>query len=263
MSRIINATSVLLNERNRPYIEALAADLRLISAKIHFIDQIVVRGGCILDIIYNLKPNDIDLFYSAKENRKWITQCRCDEIRSLIRPLSFKYIAKRAIDLENSYEKEPALDPVTRTVGLFSFHADYVSMLALDQDGQIWTNMDALRYIQSKVYEINYAGFLPWAYFPHRNDNHHYYSFFCYQLIRGIGYIRKRDLAPGARFMEIVRYAPILVERGIKEVDPRKFQKYASKKGLTLKVVKKFLETQHLGKESQKIYRAFAKLLGN
>lgn len=261
MTNIINATKILVTPDNEAKIDELTYDLQLLKKGVTQLDQIVIRGGCVLDVLHNLEPNDIDLFYSIKENGKYVTECRCDIIRSLMKHLPFKYFSQKNIDLENSYEKEPMFGPIERTVGLFSFHSDYNSMLALDEEGQIWTNTDTLKYIKDGIYEVNYAGFLPWAYFPQKNDNHHYYSFFCYQLIRGIAHIMKRDLKPGPTFLDIVEHAPLLVPRGIKEVDVRKFHKLAKKKNLTFRKVEDFLTLLPDIENKQLIFKALQALL--
>lgn len=262
MSNIINATSVFVSEKNKNVVDKIAVDLSLIKRKLPEIERIIVRGGCVFDVIHNFEPNDIDLFYAIKEEGTFITECRCKMIRKIIETVPFRYFDIGRIDLENSFEKEPAFEPIERTVGFFSFHTDYTSMLALDENGDIWTNTDALEFILKGIYEVRYEGFVPWAYFPNKNDNHHYYSFFCYKLIRGVAHIAKRNLHPGPKFTEILHHAPTLIQNGLQERDQSKFIKYARKKNLDFPKARKFIGSLNLNRNhSRAIETAFKTIL--
>lgn len=239
---VINATSVLKSQANENLISLVSYDLSLISEKIPQIKQIVLRGGAAVDIISGNQPNDFDLFYTYKINKKLTKKCVCNSIRNKIKGLPLKYLKSKDIDLENSFEKEPRLDPISRTVGLFSFHTDYSSQFAIDKYGHVWTNIDALRYHTNGIYEVCYESFLPWAYFPREGDSQNYWSFQAYMLIRGIGYTSTRNLIPGEKFMRMFGEYYRILKNGRKATAITGFQKYAKNKIKTHQNFISFLE---------------------
>ncbi|WKZ30092.1 MAG: hypothetical protein QY314_04810 [Candidatus Dojkabacteria bacterium] len=137
---IINATTRLVSSQNSAIVSAIANDLQKINRAVPHIVDIICRGGCAIDVISGLEPNDVDLFYTYKENGQLATECKCDEVRAAFKNIEFSYFSGRDIDVENAYEKEPRLSPIERTVGVFSFHTEYNSQFAIDAElryGQI------------------------------------------------------------------------------------------------------------------------------
>ena len=139
---VINATSVLKDKDNERNIALVAADLTTITQRIPQIKQIVLRGGGAIDVVSGKEPNDIDLFYSYFVNGKKIKKCVCEKIKNKMTGMSFQYLKDKEIDLENTYAKEPRLDPINSTVGLFTYHTDYNSQLASYKNARVVTNTD-------------------------------------------------------------------------------------------------------------------------
>jgi hypothetical protein len=227
---ILNISSIVINDNNREKVEKISSDLQLIKQQVPAIDKIVVRGGCAIDVIMGLEPNDVDLFYSYFEDGVHSSKCRCEEIKQQINDLPFKYFSEKDIDLENSYEKEPMLDPIERTVSIFSFHTDFNSMFVIDEDGQIWSNRESLNAYLTNTFEVRYEGCLPWPYFPHEGDSQEYFSFLTYVMIRGIGYILKRNLKVGDKFHDLIKQSPFIISKGLNAHPKEKFREYAGKK---------------------------------
>lgn len=258
---VINATSALKNQTNENLISLVSYDLSLISEKIPQIKQIVLRGGAAVDIISGNQPNDFDLFYTYKTGDKLTKKCVCKSIRNKIKDLPFKCLKSKDIDLENSYEKEPRFNPIKRTVGQFSFHTEYNSQFAIDKDGQIWTNIDALKYHTNGIYEVCYENFLPWAYFPRKGDSQNYWSFQAYMLIRGIGYITTRNLTPGEKFMRMFNEYNRVIKSGLRATGLTGFQEYAKSKIKTHQNFISFLE-KYIDKSTWgEIMLSFSKIL--
>src|SRR3989344_6698255 len=170
-----------LTEKQEKTIKAVAHDLTTITDAIRGI-EIVIRGGFIPDLLLGTEARDIDLFYCITDRKGYYsTICHCDEIRAQIDKLKLLYIGKKyEYDLENSFEKEPRLKPIERTVGFFSYHTDWFSMFCIDKNGDIWTNIKTYDYLKNNNFEIRYEGSLPWAYYRRVTDSNDYYvSFVC------------------------------------------------------------------------------------
>lgn len=259
---IIDATSVLSSAINKNRIDAIAKDLSLITQEIPRITNIVLRGGAALDAIYNLDPNDVDLFYSHKgpegENS---SECICEDLRTKLGNLSFNYFDKSNIDLENSFEKEPKLNPIDRTVGYFSYHTEYNSQFAIDNKGSIWTNAEALYFHQKRIYEIRFEGFFPWAHFPREGDSKNYFAFHTNILIRAISYINKRELEPGPKTLLLLENAEYILEKSIEAKGLDYFKNHAiskikSKENL-LRFVDKFMNERKFNKANGILLKLF------
>ncbi len=259
---IINATSILVNSTNQKNIQAIGKDLHSIKIKSKNIHEIVARGGCTIDAISSIEPNDIDLLYSYRsKNGLMTTSCVCEKIQEDINNLKFLYFKNKEIDLENSFEKEPKLPPVEKAVGFFSFHTDYHSQFIIDEKSQIWTNRDALKYFLNNIYEIRYEGFSPWAYFPRQTDSNNYWAFHLYILIRGIGYVLKRNLVPGVKFMTLLDEADYLMAMSIRQKDINEFRKYAKNKIKNRKNLDTFLNKFTQEPERNRLRKLFYKLI--
>lgn len=254
---IVNASNELLNNSNRKTINRIANDLKLITASIPQIDNIVLRGGAAVDILSNIEPNDVDLLYSYLSEGKHTFDCVCKKVRDAIQNLNFEYINLKNLDLENVYEKEPRLNPIERSVGIFSYHTEYYSQFVIDMNGCVWTNAIALDHYKNKQYEIRYEGFLPWAYFPQDTDTHDYWGFYTSIILRGIGYISKRDLVPGPNFMWLFKEYEYIIPKGIRILGLEKLRAYALSKIKNQKTFLKFLNDFIDSGEHKKVLEVF------
>ena len=254
---IIDVTNELLTKKIE-HIDVLAHDLRLIRKAIPELSSIVLRGGGAYDLLLGLEPSDIDLFYAFADNS---TECKCEAIQSVINVLPLKYIKGKDVDLENSYEKEPRLSPIERTVGHFSYHSDYNSMFVIDEEGRVWTNIRSLDYFKQGVYEINYAGFLPWAYYPHTGDSHNYFAFYCYITIRGLGYVIKRNLKVGPLFKELLSESRYILSQCLLVEDPARIRKYRDKKIPDKQKAYTFIANLDFGESSVEVRKALLDLM--
>lgn len=230
MTQIVNATiDIPLQVQQMEIIRDVADDLLVIQKSIPQIAEIVVRGGFFADIYYSKTPSDIDLFYSLKGKDRSI--CYCDEIRNVIDTLNLRVIKKLYLyDLENSYEKEPMLQPIERSVGFFSYHTDWLSMFCINPQSEIWTNTRSLELLRNGVHEIRYEGFIPWAFYPKSTDANNYFLLLAYEIVRGLAHIKRRGLKPGPHFVEHMSRWDFLVAK-VKEYQLYdKLDRYAKSK---------------------------------
>lgn len=223
---IIDVTDKL-DVKVRDKVAKAAADLKEIKKEEPRIRSLVLRGGAVVDLLLAVEPNDFDLFYSFEENGETVKACRCDEVRAAASKASLSYFDKHKIDLENSYEKEPTAEPVVRTCGLISFHVDTFSMFCIDDEGRVWTNVETWDHFQGSVYEVRYEGLLPWAYFPREKDSNNYYYSLLHGIVRGVGYIGKRDLVAGAKFKVLVAHTPYFLAMSAEQTDLSSVRQYA------------------------------------
>jgi hypothetical protein len=174
-----------LNQKQKQIFEELATELKTIELHINYIDEIVARGGYILDVIFEAEPNDVDLFYSLKEH----AICKCKEIKKEIKKLNLTLINSKKVDLGHILEGEIYFSPIEKVVGPFSHHIDIPSMICLDSKGNIWGNKNTLYCIQNKMHEINYLPWLMHFHFPYSPDNIYYrtfYTSYCRLSVRGL-----------------------------------------------------------------------------
>lgn len=226
---VIDVTDKLDNSVQQK-LRLISHDLLAIKTLEPRVRQLLLRGGAVVDLLFRLEPNDFDLFYSFEEGGKTIEACRCDEVRKAVDHADFKYFDKTRIDLENSYEKEPKGEPLERTCDLISFHKDYISMFVVDEEGRVWTNIQSWDNYMNRVYEVRYEGFLPWAYFPHENDVDNYYSAFARSIVRGVGYIAKRNLSAGESFKVLLAHTPYYFDKTFEQTDPQRLRDFALSK---------------------------------
>lgn len=261
MQYIINATSVLKTPQNSKTIELIAKDLILIQKNIPQISEIILGGGAALDTAMGIEPNDIDLMYSYIINGKETSNCMCDQIYKEISKLDLSYFKDKDIDLNNSFEDARCLPPMEVAIGQFSSHCDYISQFAIDKDGEIWTNIDALRDYLYKIYEVRWEGVAVWGFFPHKKDSHNYWAMQVFQIIRGIGYITKRNLIPGERFMRMLSEYKHLITQAVKEIGIDDFQDYAKKKVKTKENFLKFVQAYVPIEEQDNFKKYFKEIL--
>ncbi len=233
---VIDVTNQVDNKFSKS-LNLIAQDLESIVNLESRIRQIVLRGGAVVDLLLGLEPNDYDLFYSYEENGKTIEECRCSDVQKAVDKTKFSYFDKQKVELENSYEKEPKAEPIERTCDLISFHTSSVNMFCVDQKGHVWTNKETWSQFQNNICEIRYEGMLPWAYFPRPNDSHDYFAFMCYEIIRSLSYLSKRNFNAGPKLTILLEHAPYFVEHGILRKGQEGFKKYSKGKGVTKEAI--------------------------
>jgi hypothetical protein len=180
----------------------LAREIAKIKQLIPEVDVCVVRGGAVLDTILGLQFDDIDIFYNLKQ---FDGSCQCQRIKKLVLENGIFSDFHGNVDFENSQEKQPGRDPITQTVGFFSYHTENISMLCIDQHGRLWSNPEAVRDIRSKVYEMRFEGLVMWRSFPKVKDSETLYGLLCRNIGRAISYMDKRSLVPGENTINFFR----------------------------------------------------------
>ncbi|MFH1601793.1 MAG: hypothetical protein ABIB61_02430 [Candidatus Shapirobacteria bacterium] len=259
---IFDCTKALkLSKTKKTNLKFVSLDLEQIKKRVPEIEKIVVRGGFVADLILGCSPCDIDLFYQIKDKKtgEYSKKCHCSEIKKAIRKINFKIFDWNEIDLENSFEKPPLFDLIERTLGVFSYHTDFLSMFCIDEHGKIWSNKDSFYCLKNKILELNYAGFVPWSYFRKKHENFDFYSFPLYVITRGLAHISRRDLKPGKNFRLLLKQTPFLLANAKRGRDYKHVQNYMQKKLANVdyqKVIK-----QVLGRGSSRVIKSFQEIL--
>jgi hypothetical protein len=252
---IIDVTEKLSPEI-RAQLLRIAADLRAIMSQEGRIDKIVLRGGAVVDLLLGRQPLDYDLFYCLKgsDNQSHPGACGCDEVTLAVSRSDLKYFKRGKIDIENSKDKEPRLNPIERTCGLLSYHTDVISMMCVDSEGGLWANKEAWIDFNSRVYNLRFAGWLPWAYYPAPTDTPNFYHFYAGCLVRGLGYVARRDLEMGDSFVEALAYLPYFLGEIEADMGSDKLRGYAAAKwvGLVPKIIEQ-IEDLHLANAAEVI----------
>lgn len=206
----------------------------------------VIRGGAVVDALLGRRPNDIDLYYDVTDRAKFVNACLCQDIMSMSKEQKLfpNYIDK--VDAEGSFEKDPFGQPVDQTCGLFSYHTDYISMLALRHDGQLFANKQGWEHLQSRIFEQRFEGELFWRNYPRPGDHQTLYGSMLADLVRLINYTVTRQLSLGPRAKEFAGHWEQLTEQVTTDGrDIASVQRFAKKK-LKLAIIAKFYETNTL-----------------
>lgn len=232
-------------------------------AKIKSLDsnilEVGVAGGFIIDTILGLVPNDLDIKYRIKKDSGKIDpSCRCDYIRSLVNQTDLPKLYK--VDVGHIMdEKHPEGVSINyEHVGPFSLHTEYYSMWVLDQDARVWTNRVAYKDYLNGVYNTHTLGLLAWVY--HKNRS--YYDVLAVHLIRGLGYIKKRDLKVGDTFrFYLDNCGEIFSKFEKEEFDHKGLRKYFSKKVGSLSELEQLINKSSV-RNSDAVFKVIKDYLG-
>lgn len=214
-----------LSKSQLKIIKDLAQELKLIEERLPFIKEIVARGGFILDTLFGVPPNDIDLFYSLKtwQSPRW-QGCRCEEIKSKILKLNLPLSSTRKIDTGHILKGEIYLDPIQKITGPFSHHIDVPSMVCLTSTGDLWSNQEALNCIQTKTHEIRFDGWLQHTFYPYSDQKPNFPTGYAkIVIVRGLRMIHtKKYKAVGPNFRYMVENCPEVLDAIVKSRDLQK-----------------------------------------
>lgn len=189
-------------------LKQLALELGTIEKGIPEIDQIIARGGFLLDTILGATPNDIDLFYSLEFPKSLGWQgCKCDEIKAEIKKLNLPLTGSRKVDLGHILEGEIFFPPIEKCLGPFSHHIEMCTLLCLDSKGDLWTTEKAIYYLKNRIEENRPDAFLQHAYYPY-SDNPYYLNpntSYIRRVVRGLRMIHtKKYTGVGPNFLEFL-----------------------------------------------------------
>ncbi len=195
-----------LTKKQKQLLSDLAHDLTLIKKSASFLDDIVVRGGFLLDVLLNSEPFDVDLLYTTKEQiGKLFSKCRCEELRNAVKDLDFKVMVKKyEIDFGHFGLGELYMSPTDKTVGFHSHQKEINSQLSLDSDGRLWSNARSIQGIKDKVHEVRFEGWLLYPYFIREFPHIDYYFNFTSMCLRGLKMIytkKYKSVGPNYRNM--------------------------------------------------------------
>lgn len=247
---VIDITDQLDSKLAEP-LKLIAQDLQAIVGLEPRVRQIVLRGGAVVDLLLGLEPNDYDLFYSFEEDGKTIEDCRCSDVQKAVDVAEFKHFDAKKVELENAYEKEPKAEPIERTCDLISFHTSSVNMFCIDEEGHVWTNTETWQQFQNNICEIRYEGMLPWAYFPRPNDSHDFYAFMCFEIIRSVSYLAKRNFDAGPKLTILFEHAAYFAQHGIERKGAGGFASYAKSKHVDALAIEKVVSKLKVDKPAK------------
>lgn len=192
----------------------VAAHLKKIRSFDKSISEIGIAGGFVLDTMLGLDPSDIDLKYAMRDNDgNFITTCKCDYVRTLVDKVCLGKDFR--VDIGNIKENNNDIfdSIVDKQVSILSHHPEYISQFSLDEDGRIWGNIDSLNDFNNKIYNPRTEGLMAWI----SHEGKTYYEALAILLIRGFGYIKKRDLRMGEKFKYYMSITPKIFEIYSKE----------------------------------------------
>ena len=172
----------------------------------------------------------IDLFYSLKKwkHKDW-PGCECTKINGLITKLKLPTFDSRKIYLGHILEGEIYFSPIEKTVGPFSHHIDVPDMLCIDSNGNLWGNDEALHFINNKIGEIRFDGWIQHPYFPYSPEDPfygNYVAFYTYQILRELRMIYTKNYkAVGPNMKLFFQVSQPIIKAAIKDEKVRDYIK--------------------------------------
>ena len=229
-----------LTPRQNEILDFVVDQLKEIKKLDKHIRDLAIAGGFIVDAFYNINPSDLDVRYSITDEKgKLIPNCKCDYIRNLVNKTELPN--KYEVDLGNILESGfcPNNSILEKHLGVFSHHTDYISQFILDYKGNIWANSDSFSALINKEYEIRYAGFSVWTTFR----GYEFYPLYAGFILRGLGYVCKRDLSIGANYRMLLEQYPWILENlNLDETEKQKYANYFYKKVRSINNLKELLK---------------------
>ena len=182
-----------------------------------------IVGGYLRDIALNAKPNDCDVVFQGYQlNQPGIVEAvREAEKRLGIEPYP-------EWDFENAMATGMCDDFVENTIGKYSHHTDYLTVLLLDTDGRLFiTEEQTVSDIENKVYDLRFAGIEVWA--THRGEGRTYASCIVGDLTRGLYLCSRLNLKQSAIVTFLLQNFDSFFEQ-LEEADQQMRRAYWKKK---------------------------------
>lgn len=186
-----------LNTDQEQIFNETAKQLQLLKTFDKNIQGVGVARGYVLDTLLDLKPSDLDIKYIINDDSgNQCGDCVCDYIKTLVAKTTLGN--HLAVDVGNVLEENhPGFTSLhSRVLSPFSHHPEYLSMFLLDENGRIWCNKDSFRDFKNREYNTRSEGLMAWIY----HEKKTYYQTLAISIIRGLGYIQKRNLRIGHTF---------------------------------------------------------------
>lgn len=247
---IINCTHILnLEPDAKAIFNQVSTELTKVREMDKSISEIGIAGGFVIDTLLNLEPADIDLKYAIKDEQgNTLRICKCDHIKTLIEDtiLPKKYSLDIGSIKENNNDHFESIND--KHLGIFSHHPEYISQFVMDETGNIWSNKNALKDYFKREYNPSTEGLMCWIYYENRT----FFEALALMLIRGFGYIDKRDLQIGEKFYYYMEKSSEIFEEYSKEdTDHKSIIEYFNKKVGTMENLSKLLDKHKVpGKHS-------------
>lgn len=156
-----------------------------------------ILGGYLRNIALDCEPKDCDItFKGYMPNQPGILEAVLEAEKRL------GITNENGWDFENAYASELSTDFYEIILGKYANHTDYLTMLAMDTEGNLYTGGEkTLHDIENRIFDIRFEGVEIWA--NHRGNGRSYASCITGDLIRGLyfGQLLNLNHSPTTAFL--------------------------------------------------------------
>ncbi len=147
-----------------------------------------ICGGYLRDIVLGAHPSDCDVVFDGyMRDQPGILEC----VREAETQLNIE--AYNGWEFENFNSSGVSGDMFNDTIGFYSNHTDYLTLILCDSVGNIKFGSEAtIKCLQEKIYDIRYQGLMVWMGFRNRT----YYRSLTGLACRGMYLCHKLNLNP-------------------------------------------------------------------
>lgn len=123
-----------------------------------------ISGGYLRDIILDVKPCDCDVFFEGyTKEQSCIVEC----IQAAEKQLGYSHYPDWEFD--NTLATGATNDLFENTIGFYSNHTDYLSLMLYDSQGNLRIGLpQTLHDLETRTYDVRYQGVLIWTMFRDR-----------------------------------------------------------------------------------------------
>lgn len=151
-----------------------------------------IVGGYLRNIVLDLPPRDCDVVFQGSERDQLGI---LEAVQQAEKELGLEPYTEW--DFENTTATGFSGDFYEDTIGKYSYHTDYLTLLLMDSNGKLYmSDNKTLEDLASRVYDLRFAGVEIWA--KHRGQGRSYASCLIGDLLRGMYLCHSLNLKPSA-----------------------------------------------------------------
>jgi hypothetical protein len=156
-----------------------------------------ICGGYLRDLVLEASPSDCDVFFDGyMKNQHDILECVREAEKQL------KIAPYTNWEFENFNVSCVTGDLYEDTIGFYSNHTDYLTLILCDTDGNVrFGSEDTISCLNAKIYDIRYQGLMVWTGFRDRT----YYRSLAGLACRGMYLCHKLNLNPADSAIDLFK----------------------------------------------------------
>jgi hypothetical protein len=157
-----------------------------------------ICGGYLRDIVLEAKPSDCDVVFDGyMKNQPGVLEC----VREAEKQLNIE--PYMSWEFENFNASKVTGDIYEDTIGFYSNHTDYLTLILCDTRGEVKYGSEySIKFLNDKIYDIRYQGLMVWMGFRDRT----YYRSLAGLACRGMYLCHKLSLNPAESALDLFEH---------------------------------------------------------